>query len=190
MRNVISLAHISLDGFMAGPGGDMDFIVFSDDLADHTYPLIDNVDLAVYGRVTYGMMEGYWPTAGDAPDAGAHTKSHSRWYNAVRKIVASRTLAASKNPNLRVVGDDIVGALRAEKQKTTGGDIMIFGSPTLTRALAAADLVDEWRLTLQPVILGDGLPLFGRRENRTRLELRSSKAFGTGVIAVHYVTKR
>jgi dihydrofolate reductase len=189
MRNIIALAHISLDGFMAGPGGDMDFIVFNDELADHTYPLIDNVDLAVYGRVTYEMMEGYWPTAGDASDAGAHTKSHSRWYNGVRKIVASRTLAASKNPNVRVVGDDIVDALRAEKQKA-GADIMIFGSPTLTRALVAADLVDEWRLTLQPVILGDGLPLFGKRENRTRLELRSSKTFGTGVIAVHYVTER
>jgi len=189
MRNLISLAHISLDGFMAGPGGNMDFIVFNDELADHTYPLFADVDLAVYGRVTYELMEGHWPTAGDAPDAGAHTKSHARWYDRVRKIVASRTLAASKKPNVRVVGDDIVGALRAEKQKA-GGDIMIFGSPTLTRALAAAELVDEWRLTLQPVILGDGLPLFGKRERRTRLDLRSSKTFGTGVIAAHYVTKR
>jgi dihydrofolate reductase len=189
MRNIISLAHISLDGFMAGPGGNMDFIVFNDELADHTYPLISSVDLAVYGRVTYELMEGYWPTAGDAPDAGAHTKSHARWYSGVKKIVASRTLAAPKNRNVRVVGDDIVGALRAEKQKE-GGEIMIFGSPTLTRALAAADLVDEWRLTLQPVIVGGGLPLFGNREKRARLELRSSKTFGTGVIAVHYVTKR
>jgi dihydrofolate reductase len=188
MRNIISLAHVSLDGFMAGPGGKMDFIVFDDEIADHTYPLIGSVDLAVYGRVTYELMEGYWPTAGDAPDAGAHTRSHARWYNGVNKIVASRTLSASR-PNVRVVGDDIVGALRAEKQKA-GGDIMIFGSPTLTRALAAADLVDEWRLTLQPVIVGSGLQLFAKRETRTRLELRSSKTFGSGVIAVHYVTKR
>jgi dihydrofolate reductase len=189
MRNIISLAHISLDGFMAGPGGDMGFIVFNDELADHTYPLIGSVDLAVYGRVTYELMEGYWPTAGDAPDAGAHTKSHARWYNGVKKIVASRTLTGSKNPNVRVVGDDVLGALRAEKLKE-GGDIMIFGSPTLTRALAAADLVDEWRLTLQPVIVGGGLPLFDEREKGTRLELRSSKTFGSGVIAVHYVTRR
>jgi dihydrofolate reductase len=188
MRNIISLAHISLDGFMAGPQGDMDFIVFNDELADHTYPLIGSVDLAVYGRVTYELMEGYWPTAGDAPDASAHTKSHARWYNDVQKVVASRTMT-SKKANVRVVGDDIAGALRAEKQKA-GGDIMIFGSPSLTRALAAADLVDEWRLTLQPVILGGGLPLFTRREERARLELRSSKTFGTGVIALHYATKR
>jgi dihydrofolate reductase len=189
MRKIIALAHISLDGFMAGPGGAMDFIVFNDELADHTYPLIDSVDLAVYGRVTYEMMEGYWPTAGAAPDADPHTKSHARWYGGVKKLVASRTLGGSKDPNVRVVGDDVVGALRAEKQNT-GGEIMIFGSPTLTRALAAADLVDEWRLTLQPVILGGGLSLFGAREKRTGLELRSSKTFATGVMAVHYVTKR
>src|SRR5689334_20531677 len=120
MRNIISLAHISLDGFMAGPGGDMDFVVFNDELADHTYPLIENVDLAVYGRVTYQMMEGYWPTAGQAPDADAHTKSHARWYGGVEKLVASRTLAAPPSPKVRVVGDDIVGALRAERQKTGG----------------------------------------------------------------------
>jgi dihydrofolate reductase len=189
MRNIISLAHISLDGFLAGPRGDIDFVAFNDELADHTYPLIDKVDLALYGRVTYEMMEGYWPTAGDAADADAHTKSHSRWYMGVKKIVASRTLPASNDSRVRVVGDDIVGALRAEKQKA-GGDIMIFGSPSLTRTLVAADLVDEWRLTLQPVILGDGLPLFPKREKRTQLELRSSKTFGTGVIAAHYVTKR
>jgi len=189
MRNIISLAHMSLDGFLAGPGGNMDFIVFTDELADHTYPLIETVDLAVYGRVTYQLMQGYWPTAADAPNADAHTKSHARWYQGVKKVVASRTLPASKDPNVRVIGEDIAGALRAEKQKP-GGDIMIFGSPSVTRALAAADLVDEWRLTLQPVILGGGLPLFDEREKRTNLELRSSKTFRSGVIAAHYVTKR
>ena len=189
MRNIISLAHMSLDGFLAGPGGNMDFVVFNDELADHTYPLIDTVDLALYGRITYELMQSYWPTAADAPDAGAHTKSHARWYKSVKKIVASRTLPASKDPNVHVVGDDIVGALRAEKQKASR-DIMIFGSPTLTRALGAADLVDEWRLTLQPVILGGGLPLFDKRETRTKLELRSSKTFRSGVIAAHYATKR
>jgi dihydrofolate reductase len=189
MRNVISLAHVSLDGFMAGPDGAMDFIVFNDELADHTYPLIGSADTAVYGRITYQMMEDYWPTAGDAADADSHTKSHSRWYRGVKKIVASRTLPASNDQVVSVVGDDIAGAVRAEKQKT-GGDIMIFGSPSVTRTLAAADLVDEWRLTVQPVILGDGLSLFPRREKRTQLELRTSKTFATGVIAAHYVTKR
>lgn len=188
MRNIISLAHISLDGFMTAPSGAMDFITFNEELADYVYPLMDSVDLAVYGRTTYEMMEGYWPTAGREPDASAHAKNHSRWYLGVKKLVASHTLA-TKDPNVRVVGADIAQALRAERQKP-GGDIMIFGSPSVTRALAAADLVDEWRLTFQPVILGGGKSLFGEREQRARLELRSSKAFGSGVIAAHYVTKR
>jgi dihydrofolate reductase len=189
MRTIISLAHISLDGFLAAPDGDMGFITFDDQLADHTYPLINTVDTAVYGRVTYQLMEGYWPTMADAPDADAHTKSHARWYDGVSKIVASRTLGPSKNETVRVIADHIVDALAAEKRKP-GGDIMIFGSPTLTRTLAAANLVDEWRLTLQPVILGGGLSLFPQVEERKQLELRSSKTFRTGVIATHYVTKR
>ncbi|HMJ53555.1 MAG TPA: dihydrofolate reductase family protein [Polyangiaceae bacterium] len=189
MRNIISLAHISLDGFLAGPDGDMGFIAINDELFDHTYPLMKTVDTAVYGRVTYQLMEGYWPTAGDAPDANAHTKSHARWYKDVSKIVASRTLGPSKNEKVHVIADRIVDALAAEKRKP-GGDIMIFGSPTLTRTLVAANLVDEWRLTLQPVILGGGLSLFPQLEKRTQLELRSSKTFRTGVIAAHYVTKR
>ncbi len=189
MRNVIALAHISLDGFMASLDGKMDFISFNDELADHTYPLIKSADLAVYGRVTYQLMETYWPTAGDASDADAHTKTHARWYKGVNKIVASRTLPASKDPRVSVVGDDIAGAVRREKEKA-GGDIMIFGSPSLTRTLTAADLVDEWRLSVHPVILGDGLSLFPESEKRTKLELRVSRTFSTGVIAAHYVTKR
>ena len=133
-------------------------------------------------------MQGYWPTAGDAPDASAHTKSHARWCSGVKKMVASRTLPASKDPNVRVVADGIVGALRAEKQKA-GGDIMIFGSPTLTRVLAAADLVDQWRLTLQPVILGGGLPLFDKRDDRVKLELRSSKTFASVSSPPDYATE-
>jgi dihydrofolate reductase len=189
MRNLISLAHISLDGFMAGPDGDMGFITFSDELADHTYPLMGTVDTAVYGRVTYQLMESYWPTVGDGPDTDAHTKSHARWYAGVSKIVASRTLGPSKNENVRVVADHIVDALAAEK-RASGGEIMIFGSPTLTRTLAAANLVDEWRLSVHPVILGGGLALFPQLEKRTPLELRSSKTFRTGVIAAHYLSKR
>ncbi|MGE0403975.1 MAG: dihydrofolate reductase family protein [Kofleriaceae bacterium] len=188
MRNIISLAHISLDGFMTDANGNMDFVAYNDELADHSYPLMKPVDLAVYGRVTYELMESYWPTVGDAPDANAPTKNHARWYANVKKIVASRTITSSK-PNVRVVGDDIVGALRDEKQKP-GGDIMIFGSPMLTRALEAAGLVDEWRLSVTPVILGGGKSLFGALEKRTLLQLVSTKTFTTGVIAVHYTTKR
>lgn len=187
MRTLISLAHISLDGFMADAKGNFNFIKFNQELADFTYPIIKSVDTSVYGRITYQLMEGYWPNIDDtSADVDEGAKSHARWYNGVNKIVASRTLQSTKS-NVRVVADDIVGALRAEKEKE-GGDIMIFASPTLTHTLAAAGLVDEWRLTIQPVALGGGLPLW--KGARTDMQLRSSRTFETGVIAAHYATKR
>ncbi|MBL9020532.1 MAG: dihydrofolate reductase family protein [Myxococcales bacterium] len=189
MRSVIQLAHVSLDGFLAGPDGEFDFVVFDDELQDHIYPLVLPVDTAIYGRTTYQLMEGYWPSVLDDPEASAHGRTHARWYASVKKIVASRTLPRTRTPALTIEGDDIVGTIAAAKREP-GGDMMIFASPTLTHALAAAGLVDEWRLTWQPVILGGGLPLFGGKEARSRLELRSSRTFRSGVIATHHVVKR
>ncbi len=186
MRTLISLSHISLDGFMADVSGDFRFVKYDDELASFGQTLIRQVDTAVYGRTTFELMEGYWPTAGDVPDATPWVQSHARWYRTVHQIVASRTLESTK-PNVRVVTSDIVDVLRAEKQKP-GGDIMIFASPTLTHTLTAAGLVDEWRLTINPVALGAGLPLW--KEKRTDMELRSTKVFNSGVIAAHYITKR
>ncbi len=186
MRNIILLAHISLDGFMAGPDGDMSFITMDDEIVDHVYPLIRPVDTAVYGRTTYQMMASYWPSVVESADASAHEREHARWYVGVNKIVASRTLPAGSDPKVRIVNADIAEQLAAEKRRS-GGDIMIFASPTLVHTLAAHDLIDEWRLNVQPAALGHGLPLFAQR---TALELRSAKPFSCGVIATHYVTRR
>lgn len=189
MRNIILLAHISLDGFMAGPDGDMSFLTFDDEIAAHIYPLIASVDTSVYGRITYQMMEGYWPSAVESEEVGELGRNHARWYMGVHKIVASRTLPAGTDPKVRIVKDDIVDQLAAEKRRA-GGDIMIFASPTLVHTLAAHDLIDEWRLNVQPVVVGRGLPLFAQVERRIQLELRSTKTFSSGVIATHYRTRR
>ena len=187
MRSIIQLAHLSLDGYLAGPGGEMDFITFDQEIADHVYPLMGSVDTGIYGRTTYQMMEGYWPSVLDDAKATAGEKTHARWYADVKKIVASRTLPARTGP-VTIAGDDIVSVIAAAKQQP-GGDMMIFASPTLSHALSAAGLIDEWRLTWQPVIVGGGLPLFGGKEARSKLELRSSKTFRSDVVATHHVRK-
>ncbi|MDB4977072.1 MAG: dihydrofolate reductase [Myxococcaceae bacterium] len=189
MRNVILLAHISLDGFTAGPDGDMSFITMDAEIASHAYPLIGSADTAVYGRRTYQLMAGYWPSMVESEEATANERKHARWYMGVDKIVASRTLPAGDDPKVRVVNDDVVEQLAAERRRA-GGDIMIFASATLVHTLAAHDLIDEWRLNVQPVVLGQGLPLFAPNAHRTQLELRSAKTFSSGVIATRYVTKR
>jgi dihydrofolate reductase len=188
MRSIIQLAHVSLDGYVAGPGGEMDFITFDHEVADFIYPQMRSVDTAIYGRTTYQMMEDYWPSVPDNANATAHEKMHARWYADVKKIVASRTLPA-RTGQVTIAGDNILSVI-AEAKQQPGGDMMIFASPTLSHALSAAGLIDEWRLTWQPVIVGGGLPLFGGKEARSKLELRSSKEFRSGVVATHHVVKR
>ena len=188
MRSIIQLAHVSLDGYLADPDGDVRFVTIDDEITDYVHAFIHTADTGIYGRTTYQMMEGYWPSVLDDPKADDHSKTHARWYSAVKKIVASRTLPA-RTGQTTIVGDDVVAAIAAAKREP-GGDMMIFASPTLSHALSAAGLIDEWRLTWQPVILGGGLPLWGGKEPRGKLELRSSKTFRSGVVATHHVAKR
>jgi len=188
MRSIIQLAHVSLDGYLADPEGRMDFVTFDHEIAEHIYPLMRTVDTGLYGRTTFQMMESYWPSVLDSAKATAGEKGHARWYADVKKIVASRTLPA-RTGQVTIAGDDIVSVIAAAKQQP-GGDMMIFASPTLSHALSAAGLIDEWRLTLQPVIVGGGLPLFGGKEARSKLELRSSRTFRCGVVATHHVVRR
>src|SRR5438105_15071532 len=92
MRRLVLLEHVSLDGYLAGPAGEMDWIRVDDEMWEHVHPIVDTADTAVWGRVTYEMMVGYWPTAPDAPNASAHDVHHGRWLNRATKIVFSRTL--------------------------------------------------------------------------------------------------
>src|ERR1700753_2326986 len=92
MRNIISFMHISLDGFVAGPNGEMNWIKVDEEIFDHVGKRIDQTDTALYGRVTYQMMENYWPNAGKEPTASKHDIAHSTWYNKAHKVVLSKTM--------------------------------------------------------------------------------------------------
>src|SRR5690349_15880332 len=107
MRKIISFMHISLDGFVAGPNGEMNWIKVDEEIFDHVGKRIGNTDAAMYGRVTYDMMEGYWPTAGDAPGAGKHDIEHSAWYKKAHKIVLSRSMKGTDLPNTTIISDGL-----------------------------------------------------------------------------------
>src|SRR5690242_17112910 len=97
MIKLISFVHISLDGFVAGPNGEMNWIKVDEELFEYIGKRISGTDAALYGRVTYQMMEGYWPEAGKEPGASTHDINHSNWYNKAHKIVLSKTM---KDANL------------------------------------------------------------------------------------------
>src|SRR5215218_5879649 len=101
MRKLISFMHISLDGFVGGPNGEMDWIKVDEEIFDYAGKMTKDSDLALYGRKTYEMMEGYWPTAADSPNPSKHTIEHAAWYNKVQKIVISKTLEGKSIKNVK-----------------------------------------------------------------------------------------
>lgn len=187
MRNLIFFMHTSLDGFVAGPEGEMDWIYVDDEIFDFVPTLTVKADAALYGRVTYEMMQSYWPTAGDQPNASKHDKEHAVWYKNVSKIVLSKTLSEEGLENTIVIRDQIADTINRIKNQD-GKNILIFGSPRASNSLLELNLIDEFWLFVNPILLGKGMSLFTANVVTTRLRLIESKTFSCGVIALHYET--
>ena len=185
MRNLIFFMHTSLDGFVAGPNGEMNWIKVDEEMFDFVATMTDKADAALYGRVTYEMMQSYWPTAGDQPNASKHDKEHSAWYNRVSKVVLSTTMQQTGLTNTIVIGDHLQDNINKLKQQE-GKNILIFGSPRASQSLLNEGLIDEFWLFVNPIILGQGMPLFKNITGTTKLKLLESKTFTCGVIALHY----
>ena len=185
MRKLISFFHISLDGFVAGPNGEMNWIKVDESIFDYVGEQIRETDTALYGRVTWQMMESYWPTAGQEPGASKHDIEHSAWYAKVNKIVLSKSLANQNFPNTTIIAEEVQPQINHIKS-LPGSDILIFGSPSATHSLLEDELIDGFWLFVNPLILGHGIPAFRNVPDLTRLRLVKSKSFENGVVFLHY----
>lgn len=175
--------HTSLDGFVAGPKGEMNWIHVDDELFDFAGNRTNASDLALYGRTTYQMMEAYWPTAADKPDASKHDIQHSAWYNKVQKIILSKTMQGATLKNTKIISENLTNEVNQLKN-TTGSEIIIFGSPGAAHSLMAENLIDEFWIFVNPIVLGKGIPLF--KGKHIKLKLITSKAMDSGVVCMHY----
>src|ERR1700710_1171404 len=117
MRNLIFGMHTSLDGFVAGLNGEMDWINVDEAMFDFVATMTDKADTALYGRVTYEMMQSYWPKAGEKPNATKHDIEHSTWYNEVSKVVLSTTINESGLHNTKVISDQLSANIKNLKQQ-------------------------------------------------------------------------
>lgn len=189
MRKIISFMHISLDGFVAGPNGEMDWINVNEEIFDHVGKRINEGDTALYGRMTYQMMESYWPTAANKPDASKHDIEHSKWYSKVHKIVLSKTMKDEGLANVTVINDDLLNRVNELKEQE-GSDILLFGSPRATHSLIEKNLIDGYWLFVNPVILGNGIPLFKNIRDRVKLKLLTTRQFECGVTELSYILNR
>lgn len=184
MRKVQLLMHVSLDGFVGGPEGQMDWIIHDEQIFGDVHELLGPVDTALYGKTTYQMMAAYWPTAAKKPQATRHDIEHSQWVEKVKKIVVSKSLGQATWNNTQLIASNVLDELRKIKN-LAGKGIMIFGSPRLSHFLMQKDFIDEYVLFVNPVILGKGIPLF-RDPVRTKLKVVNTKAYKNGVIHIHY----
>lgn len=188
MRKIVSFVHVSLDGFVASTDEGMaslGWISINEDLFDYVEQRISATDTALYGRATYQMMESYWPSAADQPNPSRHDIAHSRWYKQARKIALSKTLQEKNHANTKIINSNLTDEITKIKQGA-GSEILMFGSPTATHALMAENLIDEYWLFINPILLGHGIPLFKNINDRTALNLVKSKIFASGVVCLHY----
>ncbi|HEY8257762.1 MAG TPA: dihydrofolate reductase family protein [Gemmatimonadales bacterium] len=177
--------HTSLDGFVAGPKGEMDWINVGDEMFEYAGQRTREADTALYGRVTWQMMESYWPTAADQPNPSAHDIEHSRWYNTVEKVVASRTMKGASLPRTTIVDARLGDEVRRLK-RASGRSIVMFGSPTVAHELMSEELIDDYWLFVNPILLGEGIPLFKDVRRRASLKLVANQVFSSGVVCLHY----
>lgn len=178
--------HISLDGFVAGPNGEMNWITVNEEIFDFVGKRISQTDTAMYGRLTFQMMENYWPGAGEKPGASRHDKDHSKWYKQAQKIVLSRSLDGSGLTNTKIIGEKLSDEIK-EIKESAGSEILLFGSPTATHSLLQLDLIDGYWLFVNPIILGQGIPLFTGIKNKIKLRQVSTRQFNSGVTELNYL---
>jgi dihydrofolate reductase len=187
MRKLVSFMHLSLDGFTTNSKEQIDWILADEEMFEIAGQQTLKSDTALYGRGTYEIMEAYWPTAADQPDATKHDIEHSAWYKSVQKIVVSKTLKSSDIKNAKLLGDNLQDEIRKLKNEK-GKEIVMFGSPTLTRSLMDENLIDDYWLFINPILLGQGKPLFKSVSHEIKLRLLVTKTFASGVICLHYST--
>jgi uncharacterized protein YndB with AHSA1/START domain/dihydrofolate reductase len=199
LRPVSVSSFLTLDGYMVGPDEDISWVIEGFDpamQADIAEYMAEGCDQFVFGRVTYEMFAAYWPTAlpyasGDSlkPAAGREDPRIIRALNELPKLVISTTLPTPSWKNTRVIRDGLEREVQALKQHP-GKAINVQGSARVVQALARADLVDEYRFYLHPVLLGQGKPLFKPGMSRHDFQLAGSKAYANGVLALLYRRKR
>jgi dihydrofolate reductase len=183
MRKVILMMSVSLDGFIEGPNRELDWHMVDDELHSHFNEQLSAMGAFLHGRVTYELMAGFWPTADRDPSSTRPMVEFARIWRDMPKIVYSRTLERA-GWNTTIVRDVVPDEIMQLKQQP-GGDLAL-GGAGIAAAFMRHDLIDEYRLYVHPVAIGQGKPLFPESDTRTSLRLAETRTFGNGVVLLRY----
>ena len=183
MRKLIAAMNMTLDGFCNHEAMSAD-----EEIHQHYNELLSNADTLIYGRITYQLMESYWPSVVKNPTGNKPMDEFAVLIGNISKIVYSRTLQHVDWKNTTLKKEVIQEEILELKQQTSKN--IVVGSPGLIVALTQLDLIDEYQLGVQPTVLGSGLPLFKNVKDRIDLKLLKTKTFGCGAVALYYEPKR
>lgn len=177
MGKVVLSMMLSLDGYIEGLEGDINWHVWNEEMSDYMMDFFKTVDTFIYGRKSYELMLTYWPY---------QTGAFAEVMNKTPKIVFSKTLDKVKW-NSKLIKQNITEEVRIEKRKT-GKDLVLFAGADIASTFIENDLIDEYRLIINPVVLGDGTPLF-QVKHQLELKLLDSTTFDCGNILFRYIPK-
>jgi dihydrofolate reductase len=180
-RKVVFFMLTSLDGYFEGPGREIDWHHTDDEFQEFAIEQVGQADTLLFGRVTYEMMAGYWPTR----QAIESDPLVAGMMNLLPKIVYSRSLQKADWNNTRLVKTNFVEEVTRLKAQL-GKDLCILGSSDLAVSLLEAGLLDEIRILLNPIILGAGKPVFQGISGRLPLKLLRTRLFKNGNVLLVY----
>ncbi len=168
MRELIAAINMTFDGFC-----DHTAMIADDEILQHYNELLSNTGSLLYGRITYQLMENYWPPVVKNPTGNKPMDKFAVLIDNISKIVFSRTL---KNVNWKntKLKKEVIKVEVLELKQQAGKNILV-GSPSLIVALTQLDLIDDYQLDVQPIVLGSGLPLFKNVKDRINLKLLKNK---------------
>ncbi|HEU5474410.1 MAG TPA: dihydrofolate reductase family protein [Actinophytocola sp.] len=185
MRRISYGFTVSLDGFIAGRNDDIGWSAPDEELHEFYNEQARQSDLYLYGRRLYQLMQEFWPTADQDPDAPPHVVDYARLWQATPKVVFSSTLTEVAG-NARLATGDAVAEVRRLKEEP-GGDIQV-GGAGLAASLMQHGLIDEYHYVVAPVVVGGGTPFFPALTDRIPLRLVQTRTFGSGVVYLRYAT--
>lgn len=175
MRKLLWQMMMSLDGYMEGPNRELDWHVTDEEFAQYVAAMGKSIDTILFGRVTYQMMAEYWPSSKE-PEAPM--------MNDLPKIVFSRTLGTVEWKNSRLVKGNIAEEVAKLKQQA-GKDLALIGSANLASTFTRLGLIDEYRIFVNPIVLGRGNPMF-KDVDRMALRLLKAQTFRSGNVLLYY----
>jgi dihydrofolate reductase len=189
MGKIIALIHMSLDGYMADTDGQINWVPMDAELSDYVTELRQGAAGTLYGRVTYQMMDPYWPNVLKNPgNFPPWQVEYAEWVDKAVKVVVSTTLPTVSWNNTRLIRDDVereIGRIKDELD----GHLLLLASATLAATLLPMGLIDELVTTVTPIVLGQGRPFFAGLKDRVPLALMDTRRFSSGVVGLRYRVK-